>query len=369
MSAPRVLWLAKGLGRGGAEQLLATGAAYVDPARFHVEVAYLLPWKDALVPALRRRGLTVHCLGQRDSVDPRWVGRLRRLVRHGRFDVVHTHMPIPAVAARLALGPRGPALVHTEHNVWPRYRVPTRVANAVTYRRNAAVLAVSLAVADSVPRRWVPGGKRVEVLHHGIEIAGVRRGEPARTEARLRLGLPPGAPVVGTVGNMTPKKDHRNLYAAVARIAKTLPETHLVHVGTGPLADQLRSYAGSLGIKVLAPGMRDDVADLLPAFDVFALSSLHEGLSIALIEAMAAGLPVVCTRVGGVPEVVTDGIEGILVPPSAPAALAEALALLLADPARRVRMGAAGAERAAAFDISRAVRRIEQVYDEVLAAR
>lgn len=368
-SRTKVLWLAKGLGRGGAEQLLVTGAAHVDPDRFEVEVAYLLAWKDALVPSLRARGLPVHCLDQQSAMDVRWVLRLRALVRYGGFQIVHTHMPVPAVAARLALGPRRPRLVHTEHNVWERYRTATRWANAVTYRRNDAVLAVSDAVAASVPSRWVPASHPVEMLHHGIEAGAARHGAQARADARELLSLPDEATVIGTVANMTPKKDQRTLYQAVALLHGRYADLRLVHVGTGPLEPELRTFAAQLGIRVHFTGMRDDVPTLLPGFDVFALSSLHEGLSIALVEAMASGLPVVCTRVGGIPEVVTHGVEGLLVPPHRADALADALGALCADPDRRTAFALAARRRAADFDISRAVRRIEEVYDSVLVGR
>lgn len=373
MSAPRrVLWLTKGLGRGGAEQLLTTSARHVDPARFRVEVAYLLPHKDALVATLRRDGVAVHCLDQRSPLDLRWVGRLRRLVREHDVELVHTHMPLPAAGARLGLGGHGrrPALVHTEHNVWQRYRKATYWANALTYDRNDAVLAVSQAVADSIdPRRTGP--RPVEVLHHGIDFDAMRRGPAARAEARALLGLAPEAFVVGTVANMTPKKDQDSLLRAFAVLRSRLPSAVLVLVGTGPLLEHLQGQARALGVggSTRFLGLRDDVEVLLPAFDAFALSSLHEGLSIALVEAMASGVPAACTRVGGVPEVLTDGVDGLLVPPSDPAALGDALLRLADDPVLHSRLAAAGLDRARAFDIGRATLRIEDVYDEVLTTR
>ncbi|MGH3926517.1 MAG: glycosyltransferase, partial [Pseudonocardiaceae bacterium] len=178
----RILWLTKGLGRGGAEQLLRLTAAEIDQARFQIEVAYLLAWKNALVPEFETRGIATHCLGMRHSADLSWVRRLRSLVRRRRFDLIHTHSPYPAIAARVALGTGTIPLIHTEHNLWPHYRWPTYAANAATYGRNAAVLAVSHPVADSIrPPRWMPWVtvSAVEVLHHGIDEHRVRRGSDA----------------------------------------------------------------------------------------------------------------------------------------------------------------------------------------------
>lgn len=369
-STSRVLMVSKGLGRGGTERLLAGTVRHLDRARFDIEVAYLLPWKDAFVAEIEEAGVPVHCLDARRQTDLGWVRRLRRLVHDRGVDLVHTHMPLPAAAARLALPrPRqgGPALVHTEHNLWDRYRLPTRLANQLTYRRNAGVVAVSDGVAGSI-RADVP----VEVVVHGIDTGRLRPATiEAHRSARRALGLAPEAPVIGTVGNFTAKKDHASLLAATARLVDEHPGIRLVLVGSGPLEDELRARARALGIEgtVVFAGSRDDVFDLLPALDVFTLSSRFEGLPIALLEAMACGVPPVATRVGGIPEVVTDGRDGSLVEPGDPEALATVLGKLLADPVARQEMGAQAARRAAAFDLSHAVRRIEAVYDRALAVR
>ncbi len=208
-----VLLLAKGLGRGGAERLLVSGISYLDRTRFHVEVAYLLPWKDALVPDLRKLDVPVHLLACRRAFDPRWILDLRRLVSERGIDLVHTHMPFVGIGARVGLGGNGPRLVHTEHNLWSRYRPATRTANMLTLARNREVIAVSSAVAQSmrVPS-WMPVAlPPVEVVLHGANLASVRRGMEARSMARSRLGLTDDEPVIGTVGNFTAKKDHASL--------------------------------------------------------------------------------------------------------------------------------------------------------------
>ncbi|WP_431677606.1 glycosyltransferase [Kitasatospora sp. KL5] len=358
----RVLWLAKGLGRGGAEQLLLNCARHADTERYEIEVAYVLPYKDALVPALEAAGVRVHCLG--GAPGALWPVRLRRLLSERRYDLVHSHMPIPAVAARLAaFGPRAPRLVHTEHNVWERYRTATRWANALTYRRNDAVVAVSHAVAATIARRR-PAEGWVTVVHHGPDLAGAPEGPAARAAARTELGLPQDALVVGTVGNLTAKKDQAGLLAAFDLLRREHPSAALVLIGAGPLEAELRARAGA---GVVFAGSRPDVPALLPALDVFTLSSRQEGLPVALMEAMTSGLPSVVTRVGGMPEVLDDGEQGLLVPPGDPAALAAALGRLAADEGLRERLGKAARERSRGFDVAGAQRAIEQVYARVLA--
>ncbi|MGW4379085.1 glycosyltransferase [Kitasatospora sp. NPDC004531] len=356
----RVLWLAKGLGRGGAEQLLLNCARHVDRSRFAVEVAYVLPHKDALVPALEAAGLPVHCLG--GAPGRRWPLRLRALLAERRYDLVHTHMPVPAVAARLLTAPRRTALVHTEHNLWERYRLPTRWANALTYRRNDAVIAVSHAVAAGIGGRRPTGW--LTVVHHGPDLGDAPSGPAARRAARSELGLPQDALVIGTVGNLTPKKDQAALLAAFALLRRTHPDARLVLVGSGPLEAELRRTAGD---GVLFAGSRADVPALLPGLDVFCLSSRQEGLPVALMEAMTSGLPSVVTRVGGMPEVLDDGVEGRLVPPGDPSELATALGGLAADRGLRERMGVAARERSKSFDVAGAQRAVERVYARVLA--
>lgn len=367
----RVLWLAKGLGRGGAEQLLSLTAARIDRLRFQIEVAYLLAWKDALVPEFKSCGIETHCLGMRHGADLSWIRRLRSLMDQRRFNLVHTHSPYPAIAARVALGAGTVPLIHTEHNVWPQYRWPTYAANAATFGRNAAVLAVSRPVAESIkPPRWMPWmtAPAVEVMHHGIDEARVRRGPDARVKARRTLGLGEADLVLGTVGNLRPQKDHHSLLVAFRLLPDLVSPTRLVIVGSGPLEDELRRQVTRHGLeqRVLLAGSRDDVQEILPAFDVFVLSSVYEGLSIALLEAMAAGLPAVVTRVGGMPDALTDGMDGLLVPPRDPEALAAAIERLLRDEPLRRQLGEQATRSVQRFSIGTAVRRMEELYDDVL---
>jgi glycosyltransferase involved in cell wall biosynthesis len=366
----RVLWVTKGLGLGGAERLLTLTAARIDPTRFEVEVAYLLPWKDAFVPELERTGVRTICLGGRRGADPRWTLRLRRLLRTGNYALVHTHSPVPAAAARLLS--RSPTrLIHTEHNVWDRYRRPTYIANALTYPRNDAVIAVSDGVADSIRRpRWVPWRyPPVETLLHGVEPDSAPRGPEARAAARRELGLDESVPVIGTVANFTPKKDHAGLLEALDRIRVRIPEAMLLLVGSGPLEEALRADATARNLDghVRFLGSRDDVPTLLPALDVFVLGSRFEGLPISLLEAMAAEVACVSTGVGGIPEVITDGVEGRLVPVGDPSALGDAIIEVLDDRDERAALAAAGRARVEAeFSIQRAVRRTEEIYTDTL---
>ncbi|MGH2572281.1 MAG: glycosyltransferase [Actinomycetota bacterium] len=366
----RILLLIKGLGRGGAEQLLVNAARYLDTSRFSYEVAYLLPWKDALVSELEEANLPVHCL--HGGRGPGWLSRLRRLVRDRQIDLVHSHSPIAAVGARLALG-RRPAVrrVYTEHNVWERYHRATYWANLLTFPRSDHVFAVSEHVALSIRypaalrfRRMPP----VETRYHGIDPQAVSSW-PSPDGIREELGIPESAPVVGTVANFKAHKGHRQLLRAAARVRRLVPEVRFVLVGAGPLEGEMKSLARELALDgtVIFTGHRQDVPQLVQTFDLFALPSIHEGLSIALIEALAVGTPAVVTNVGGLPEVVEDGKQGFVVPPGDEDSLVESIVTMLLDASLRERFGESARERAAGFDIRHAIARIEEVYGELLS--
>ena len=366
----RVLWLTKGLGRGGVERLIASSIRHFDRDRFDVEVAYLLPWKDAFVTEIADAGVPVHCLGSRGWANALWPLRLRRLVREQRYDIVHTHMPLSAAIARLTLG-RRPRFVHTEHNVWERHRRPSRWANSLTFGRNAAVVAVSASVAQSIhPARVAVHKPPVEVLLHGINLNEIKLLSADRIRARAALGVDATDLVIGTVGNFTRKKNQQMMLHATALLAARIPNLRLVLVGAGPLEENLRQLAVRLGIadRTVFTGSRNDVLDLLPGFDVFCLSSQFEGLSIALVEAMATGVACVATAVGGIPEVIEDGVSGLLVPAGATTALADTLERVLLDESLKSRLGDEGGARAMAFDIGRAARRLQALYEEMMAA-
>jgi glycosyltransferase involved in cell wall biosynthesis len=366
----RILVLIKGLGRGGAEQLLASAAPYLDQTRFRYEFAYVLPWKNALVAELEGHGFRVTCLGQGRRAA--WAPRLRSLVRERGIDLVHAHLPYAAIGARVALAGRGrPRVVYTEHNVWQSYKPPTYWANLLTFARTDHVFTVSDVVRASVryPRglRWL-GVPPMETLYHGLDQAAIERHPPA-DGVREEFGIPAHAPVVGTVANFRHTKGHGYLLQAAELVRRTVPDVRFLLVGQGPLEAEVRREVERLGLgdTVIFAGFREDVPRLTAAIDVFALSSVHEGLSIALIEAMALGKPPVVTRVGGLPELVEDRHHGLLVPPADPPALAAGILAVLQDAELRTRMGEAARRRAADFDIRTAVRRMEEVYAELLA--
>ena len=363
----RVLWLAKGLGPGGMERLLETHARFGNRGEFEYFAAYLVERPNSVVGALEALGVPCTKLGNGRDFNPRWAGELRTFVRRFRIDVVHVHSPMVAAVARpvLRFMRHRPAIVYTEHNSWACYSVPTRLANAATYVLDDAQVAVSSAAARSAVG---PLKRRVEVLIHGIDIDSVAGRAPQRDGKRAELGFGPDAIVVVTVANLRHEKAYDVLLKAAAQATANRPDLHFVSVGQGPLASEMKERCIRLGLgedKFRFLGFRDDVHDLLAAADIFCLASRNEGLPVALMEAYALGLPVVATRVGGLPDVVEQGRSGMLVAPEDPGALAAAIVAVAADPGRRANMRRRASELSRQFDSRVSVRRLEAVYEEI----
>jgi glycosyltransferase involved in cell wall biosynthesis len=361
----RVLLLTKGLGPGGAESLLAAIVAARDREHFEYAAAYVIPEKQALVPALESAGIEVACLGASGRGDPRWARWLRRRLVDQPVDVVHTHSPLVAAVARIVARtvPRRvrPVTVSTEHNIWPAYALPTRMLNALTYPLDRAHFAVSEEVRRSMPEPW---RRHTETLVHGIATGDVRAHRTQRERMRRELGVAPDECLAITVANYRRHKDYSTLFAA-ARLARArgVP-VRFAAVGQGPLAREVHdehAHSG-LGDAFRLLGYRPDALDVLAAGDLFVLSSRQEGLPVALMEALALGLPVVATAVGGIPEAVTDGVEGRLVEPGRPDELTDAIAQLVSDPLLRSRFADAASRRSENFDVRRVARHYENRY-------
>lgn len=365
----RVLWLTKGLGPGGAERLLVEHARAGDRDRFRFEVGYLLPWKQHLVAEIEQLGVPTHCFGARTEADPRWVWRFASLVRSGGFDVVHAHSPVSAAIARLVIraGFRSTAMVYTEHNRWPSHHRATRALNRATFAMNDAVIAVSVEVADSMSPA---AGARAEVVTHGIDLARVRAHRRERERARAELGVGPDDVLAVTVANLRENKRYPDLLAAARQVIDAGAPVTFAAAGQGPLEAEVRARHAALGLgdRFRLLGYRDDALRVIAAGDLFVLASGHEGLPVAVMEAFALGVPVVATAVGGLAEAVTDGVDGLLVEPRDPPALAAAI-LRGADPVLRARLAAGAAESAERYSAARSVARIEAVYGEALRLR
>ena len=358
-----VLWLVKGLGPGGAEQLLLLSARVADDSRFAYRLAFVRPDKTHLVPEFIAAGLTPEQLGESSRAPWGWVADLRAVLTE--VDVAHVHSPVLASVARLTAltipRRRRPAILTTEHNEWTSHRPSTRLLNGLTSRLDAYHWAVSEQVKDTV---WASRRGGYRVLIHGIDPDSVSVDPSARARLRTELGVADEDVLCLTVANLRSNKDYPNLLRAARTALEKEPRLRFAAVGQGPLESEVTALRDELGLadRFTLLGFRRDVHDLMAAADVFTLGSAHEGLPVAVMEAFAAGLPVVATAVGGVPQQVVDGEHGLLVPPGSPEALAAALVTVSRDDSLRARMGAAARARSGDYDIRRAVREQQRTY-------
>ncbi len=315
--------------------------------------------------------------------DLRAIMQLAQLIRRERPTILHTHTAkagaVGRIAALLARGARPPIVIHTFHgHVLRGYfgRVKTfgfRTLERWLARTSTALIAVSPEVRDDLVALGVAPASKFTVVRLGIDLPRrVDNDDAQRREARRQMGLRDGAFVVGWVGRMTAVKRTELVVRALQDLVARNVDAYVVLVGDGPDRDQLERYAHELGVikRCLFLGYQEDVARFYDAIDVLVLPSINEGTPVSVIEAMAARRPAVATRVGGVPDVVRDGIDGFLVEADDRDALATRLAELAADPELRTRMGEAGRARVIErYSVSRLVDDVDRLYRELLAER
>jgi glycosyltransferase involved in cell wall biosynthesis len=315
----------------GGQERVALDLAIGQRARGHdVRVISLAPPPDgAMADEFREHGIGVERVEKRaEGLDPLLVPRLARALRAHRVDVVHTHNPLPLIygapAARLA----GAAAIHTKHGVNPGSRGQRLLRRAAAQLVHSFVAVSETTAAQARAQHDAPE-KRLHTIANGIRLDRFRPDPDARSAVRVELGLG-DAWVVGTVGRLDDYKNQALLVRAMAPILSS--RVRLVIVGDGPNRAEVEAEVARLPEPkwVVMTGRRMDVPRLTPAFDVFALSSKTEGLPLVVPEAMAAGLPIVTTSVGGLPDVIDEGKTGMLVPVDE-AKLAAALASLERD--------------------------------------
>jgi glycosyltransferase involved in cell wall biosynthesis len=368
----KVLHVQKVAKVAGSENHLLTllpelAAHGVEPAMLVLEDGDCRP--EEFIGRMRDAGVRTERLPIRHDADPGLVPRLARFIRRGGYDAVHTHLLHADLYGRVAGRLAGVKVLSSYHCDDPHHLIPgVRQMDAVTARACHRIICISAAVRDFVRDRIGVPGRLLTVVHYGLEPGD--HAPPAVT-LRAELGIPADAPVVGMVGRLTEQKGHVYLLDAFARLRARHPDAWLVLVGNGELRAPLERQAAELGIaeRVRFTGYRTDGAALMRQMDVVTAPSIFEGFGLVLLEGMAAGRPIVASRVSAIPEIVADGETGTLVPPRDPAALANAIGALLADPARADALGAAGRARLAErFTVEKMVRETAGVYRSVVAA-
>ena len=352
--------------RGGQHQVLLT----VRGLRQRGERAALAAQPRGELFRRASDGGDLYPLAPRGDLDLHAAWKLSGLARDLVPDVIHAHdAHAVAIAAlgRALPGPRVIPPIIASRRV--DFHIRSNAFSGWKYRQVDRFICASGAIRDMLAADGVPPA-RVSVVHEGIDIASIARARPLNLHREF--GLPPGCPIVGNVAALVPHKGQRHLVDAAAQLAREVPDARVLIVGGGELERALARQVRLLRLegRVILTGFRSDVPSVLKALDLFVMSSVTEGLGTSVLDAMAAGLAVVGTRAGGIPESVVDGRTGLLVPPGDSPALAGAIADLLRDGEKRRAFGAAGRQRVhGVFSAERMVDATASIYAAVAGIR
>jgi L-malate glycosyltransferase len=351
--------------RGGQNQVLLT----VNGLRAIGERAALVAHPDGELRRRAAEGLELVPMAPRTEMDLTAAWRFARVIKRLSPDVIHAHDPHGVAMASLALSlgaasshGRAPALVasrrvdfHLKGNSFSRWK----------YRQVDCFIAASEAIRQMLVADGVPADRTVTV-HEGIDIEHVLAAPPVNVHEAF--WLPHHAPVVGNVAALVPHKGQRYLVDAAHLVVREIPDTRFVILGEGELREHLEKQVREHHLEkhVLLPGFRTDVLGCIKGFDLFVMSSVTEGLGTSLLDAMACRRPIVATQTGGIPEIVEDGVNGLLAAPRDAASLAAAIVGTLNDESLRQRMGEAGFARVRErFTVERMVEQTSAVYARV----
>lgn len=355
---------------GGAENLLLSIVKRLDAERFR-SVICCIGRKGAIGERVEQLGFPVIELGRLDQGgwDGTIVRELFRIIRDHDIALVHSHLYHANLYGRLAARRAHVPCIASVHNTYTRPKWHRRLINRYLGRHTARLIAGSEEIKrDMVRYDGIPAAK-IEVIPNAIDLSRAAS-DLTPAEARRRLGIEPEAFVLGTIGRLEEQKGHRHLLDALAQLAQRGMRPRLLLIGAGRLEQALRDQIAALGLErqVAMLGTRDDLGDLLRAMDLFVMPSLWEGLSLAMLTAMAAGLPVVATDVGGVPQVLGEG-RGFRVPSGDAAALAERILWCMEHGTDVRAIAEAGASHVRRhYGDAAAVQRLEAIYTEALAA-
>jgi L-malate glycosyltransferase len=348
--------------RGGQNQVLVT----VLGLRSLGYRTMLVTHPDGELRQRAKEGLDLIPLAPRTEMDLSAAWRLSRLLKQLKPDIVHAHDPHGVAMAGLGLSMSTqlskPPLIASR-------RVDFHIRGGRMSRWKYRQVDCFICASDAIRRMLVADGvpeARAVTVHEGIDLGRVDRAPPANLHEDLFL--PHGAPLVGNVAALVPHKGQRHLIEAAALVVRQVPDARFVIAGEGELRPALERAIRDHRLEkhVLLAGFRPDVLSMHKAFDIFVMSSVTEGLGTSLLDAMAAGKPVVATSTGGIPEVVLDGVTGLLVAPRDHQAMAAAIVRLLKNPSLRQRMGEAGAARAREkFSADRMLEQTVRVYQRV----
>ncbi|MEW5768357.1 MAG: glycosyltransferase [bacterium] len=363
----RILHVIQWLEQGGAEKGACLLAASLNKDRYE---SIVCAFQDGLMRQyIEPLGVDLNIVEKKHKLDMVFLMKLVYLMKKKKVDLVHCRGIPPTVYGGMAAKLAGLPLVTSVHG---RSQFQTKTGLKALYliqKFGGKVVAVSESMRDDLVREGNLERDKIMVIHNGIDVKNIELGDGGQIK-REEFKVDTSSLVIGAVGTLRPVKGYEYLVRAMPLILESLPQVRLVFIGDGESADELKEITEHLGLQdsVLFLGRRKYAQRLMNGFDVLAVSSLSEGLSMVILEAMSVSVPVVATKVGGNPEVVEDGVTGILVEKKSEVSLAQGLIWILKDENKRKAMGKAGWKRVKeAFSLKDMVRKYEEVYESLLS--
>jgi glycosyltransferase involved in cell wall biosynthesis len=365
----KVLHVIKSLGRGGAEMLLPESLKLHDQNQFEFHYIYFLPWKNQMVEAISTEGGRVTCLSASNNLFLMLKApTIIQYVRQHNIQIIHAHLPWAGFVGRVVHRLTHVPLLYTEHNKQERYHFITRWLNRFTFNWQTKAIAVSDDVAESIQRNIRPSVPVVTVLN-GVNTDAFQRDRMAGIAIRSQYQIPGDAMVVGTVAVFRFQKRLKEWLDVFKSASDQNPNLYGILVGDGPLRGEIEAHRKALGLesKVLMPGLQTEMKPWYSAFDVFMMTSVFEGLPVALLEAMSMSCTIATTDAGGIKEVIQSNINGLMVPVEEWQLLTEHLRDLIANPEKQHALAKAARQRVVdSFSMKRMVGALEGVYQEEL---
>jgi glycosyltransferase involved in cell wall biosynthesis len=366
-----VLHIIKSLGRGGAEILLPETLHKHDQDKYQFHYIYFLPWKNQVVEQIKKEGGIVTCLAAKNNLEIMMkVRKVARYIKKHNIQLVHCHLPWAGVVGRIAGRLTGVPVVYTEHNKWERYHKATYYLNKLTFSSQQRVVAVSGEVANSIQKHYRKKNPEVQVVLNGIDTDKYAASLPVERDIRKELSIAADTKVVGIACVFRAQKRLTAWLEVAAELHIKNPDTYFIIVGDGPLKNEVHQKAQELGTEkyVHFAGLQTEMRSYLKAMDVFMMSSEFEGLPIALLEAMSMGCIPACTAAGGIPELVKDNANGILVPVAEPLKLVDRLSECLQQPDLMLRLKLDARKTVVdSFNMQKMVDELETIYSSLVS--
>jgi len=329
------------------------------------------PFMSKIIPAVEELGIKTEYLpGLKSAWGVVRIPKLIKFIRKNKIDLIHAHGSRVNLWGSLASLLTGVPIIFTEPSIdfWRENNFLYKLVDILSMRRNSIIVGVTPAVCAMLAKQGVRPDKIV-CINNSVDVSRFSR--PFNTSLiKTSLAIPEGVKIIGTVGRLVEPKGHKYLLEAAALVTREIPEVRFIIVGGGHLEDILKSQAAELGLngKVIFTGSRTDIPEMLAIMDIFVMSSIKEGLPIALLEAMASEKPIVATKIAGIPDVIKDGVEGLLIPPGNPGILAEKITYLLKNPGQANKLAAVAKKNVCDnYDVKIMISNYQTLYAKILS--